>query len=100
LLCVNFRSNAHRCQGFERIRSDVYAQDKGVYIVTQVLGSFSMTCLVCCFFTVLFVDTGWASFFGNYHPTYEAAIAYGVLSIACTSFMRILIDDAKSNRPK
>lgn len=65
-------------------------------MIVSILSIFSMIGIVSCAGTLLFVDLGWAPLGGNYRPTYEAAIAYGVLSIASTSLLRLFIDNEKS----
>ena len=46
--------------------------------------------LICSVGTVLFVE-----FFVGWHPTYEAATSFGVISIAATSFYRAIVGEEK-----
>lgn len=35
-------------------------------------------------------EFGWSSIIGNWNPTYETAIAYGIVSIACFECSKLL----------
>lgn len=47
------------------------------------------TCLGVSGAALLMAEFGISSLLGNWHPTYEAAIGYGVLSIAFSSLGRL-----------
>ena len=47
-----------------------------------LLGYLTLCGLVMCLGTLFFVESGMRPLFGDSLPTYEAAIAYGVMGIA------------------
>ena len=49
------------------------------------------TCLGVSFAALIMAEYGLSSLFGNWHPTLETSIAFGVLSIALSSLGRLTI---------
>jgi hypothetical protein len=56
-------------------------------IIVQLLGTIFLAAGIVA---LVMAQLGWSSFLGSWSPTFESAIAYGVISLACFEFLKLL----------